>query len=260
MRRSQREAQTPEERADLRSRKRFARRQWRRRWLRWRYLLAVALVVLLAGGGVWLVWFSTVLTVKHVDIEGLHDVSRDQILATAHVPRGEHLATVDVAAIATRVRSLAAVRSVDVTREWPDGIRIQVQERVAVAVIDIGGRLRGLDSDGVVFASYDKAPPGLPRISSTSSTAPDALKEAATVVAALPPELAAMVDHLDVQTVDQITLVLKDQRVVVWGSADDSATKAEVLLKQLRQPARVYNVSVPGQPVTCSGDDPAASR
>ena len=114
---------------------------------------------------------------------------------------------------------------------------IVVQERVPVAVIEIAGRLRGLDSQGVVFNEYDKAPPGLPRISSTSSTTPDALKEAATVVAALPEELSAMVDHVEVLTVDQITLVLRDERVVLWGSSDDSATKAEVLL-QLAPPAR----------------------
>ena len=130
-------------------------------------------------------------------------------------------------------------------------MQIVIEERVAVAVIEIGGRLRGLDAEGVVFNEYGKAPPGLPRISSTSSTTPDALSEAATVVAALPRELSAMVDHVEVLTVDQITLVLRDERIVLWGSSDDSATKAEVLLQLLRQPAKVYDVSVPGQPTTC---------
>ena len=64
-------------------------------------------------------------------------------------------------------------------------------------------------------------------------------------------DLSAMVDHVEVLTVDQITLVLRDERIVVWGSSDDSATKAEVLLQLLRQPAKVYDVSVPGQPTTC---------
>ena len=239
------------ERAALRSRKRFSRRQWRRRWLAWRSIVAAALVVALVAGGVWLVYFSTVLTVKKVDVHGQHLLSRQQILARARVPAGEQLARLDIAAITARVRSLAAVRSVDVSRHWPDSVRIVVQERVAVAVIEIGGQLRGLDADGVIFETYAKAPPGLPRISSTSQTTPDALKEAATVVSALPRELTAMVDHLEVQTVDRITLVLRDQRIVLWGSSDDSATKAEVLLKLLRQPAQVYDVSVPGQPTTC---------
>jgi cell division protein FtsQ len=239
------------ERAALRSRKRFARRQWRRRWLAWRYLLVALLVVALLAGGTWLVYFSTVLTVKRVDVEGVHLLSRPQVLRTARVPEGEQLARLDIGAIAARVRSLAAVRSADVSRTWPDGVRIVVEERVAVAVIEIGGRLRGLDAEGVVFNEYAKPPPGLPRISPTSSTTPEALREAAIVVSAFPRELAAMVDHVEVKTVDQITLVLKDERIVIWGSSDDSATKAEVLLQLLRQPAQVYDVSVPGQPTTC---------
>lgn len=239
------------QRAALRSRKRFTRRQWRRRWLAWRYVLVAVLVVALVAGGAWLVYFSPVLTVKRVDVEGNDLLTRNEVLRTARVPDGEQLARVDVGEIATRLRALAAVRSVDVSRKWPDAVRIEVRERVAVAVIEIGGRLRGLDVEGVVFNDYAKAPPGLPRVSSTSQTTPEALREAATVVSALPRELAAMVDHLEVRSVDQITLVLRDERIVLWGSSDDSATKAEVLLRLLRQQAKVYDVSVPGQPTTC---------
>lgn len=245
------ETADPRDTAALRTRKRFARRQWRRRWLAWRYVLVGLLAVVLVVGGVWLVYFSEVLTVKRVHVTGQDLLSRSEVLQSAKVPAGEQLARVDLDAIAARLRSLAEVRSVEVSRKWPDAIEIDLEERVAVAVIDIGGRLRGLDAEGVVFDDYRKAPPGLPRISSTSQTDPDALKEAATVVAALPRELSTMVDHIEVQTVDQITLVLRDQRIVLWGSSDDSATKAEVLLQLLRQPAKVYDVSVPGQPTTC---------
>jgi cell division protein FtsQ len=245
------EVADPQERAAERSRKRFARRQWRRRWLAWRYLLVGLLVVVLLVGGTWLVYFSDVLTVKRLDISGNHLLTRSEVVEAARVPQGEQLARVDLDAIASRLRARAEVRSVDVSRKWPDAIQIVLVERVAVAVILIGGQLRGLDAEGVVFDNYKKAPPGLPRISSTSQTTPDALREAATVVAALPKELSAMVDHIEVLTVDQITLVLRDQRIVLWGSSDDSATKAEVLLQLLRQPAKVYDVSVPGQPTTC---------
>lgn len=248
----------PGERAAERSRRRFARRQWRRRWLAWRYLLVGVLVLLLLVGGTWLVYFSDVLTVKRVDISGNHLLTRGEVVQAARVPEGEHLALVDLGAIATRLRSRAEVRTVEVSREWPDAISIDIVERVAIAVITIGGRLRGLDTEGVVFTQYKKAPPGLPRISSTSQTTPDALREAATVVAALPRELSAMVDHIEVLTVDQITLVLRDQRIVLWGSSDDSATKAEVLLQLLRQPAKVYDVSVPGQPTTCPDESAEA--
>ena len=59
-----------------------------------------------------------------------------------------------------------------------------------------------------------------------------------------------LVDHLDLRSVDEIDLVLRDERLVRWGSAESSAEKAEVLIALLSQPARVYDVSVPGQPTT----------
>ena len=79
----------------------------------------------------------------------------------------------------------------------------------------------------------------------------DALAEAARVVAALPGDLAATVDHVEVETVDRISLELADGRLVRWGSADDSVRKAEVLTALLRQPrAAEYDVSVPELPTT----------
>jgi len=83
-----------------------------------------------------------------------------------------------------------------------------------------------------------------------TQTTPEALQEAATVIAALPQQLRRLVDHVEVLTVDQITLVLRDGRTVVWGSSDDSQQKAVVLLALLEQPAKIYDVSVPSQPTT----------
>ena len=61
--------------------------------------------------------------------------------------------------------------------------------------------------------------------------------------------VAARVDHVEVATVDQITLVLRDQRQVLWGSAEESELKAQVVDKLLAaQRAPYYDVSVPGNP------------
>jgi cell division protein FtsQ len=56
------------------------------------------------------------------------------------------------------------------------------------------------------------------------------------------------VDHLEVATVDQISLALTGGKTVVWGSADQSELKAEVIGPLLKQPGSVYDVSAPGQP------------
>lgn len=240
-----------EDRASRRTRRRFARRQWSRRWLSLRYVLGFVALVALLGTSIWLVFFSATLQVQHVEVVGNELLSDARIREVADVPVGDQLALVDLGRADARVASLAEVKSVDVTRTWPDGVRIEVVERTAVAVVELAGRIRGLDADGVVFRDYQAVPKGMPRIRPGGAAGTDALKEAATVVSALPDDLATRVDHVEVETVDQITLVMRDQRQVLWGSAEQSALKAEVIDRLLAAvQAPVYDVSVPGNPTT----------
>ena len=234
--------------ATRRTRRRFARRQWARRWLSLRYVVALIVVLALVGTSLWLVFFSTTLQVKKVEVVGNKLLSDARVREIADVPLGAQLALVDLVRADARVASVAEVRSVDVTRTWPDGVRITVVERTPVAVVELAGRLRGLDADGVVFRDYRTAPRGMPRVRPGGAAGVDALKEAAAVVSALPQDLAARVDHVEVATVDQITLVLRDQRQVVWGSAEESELKAEVIDRLLAEKGTVYDVSVPGSP------------
>lgn len=234
--------------ARARSRRAFARRQWARRWLTWRYvLLALALAGLLAGA-VWLFFFSSHLAVRSVEVAGADRLGAEQVRTVAEVEQGEPLARVDVADVRARLQALADVRSAEVTRTWPDTVTITVTERIPVAVVEIGGQLRGLDVEGVVFREFRSPPPDLPLVQTPPDTGRDALLEAAAVVSALPPDLTRRVDHVEVATVDQISLALRDGRTVLWGSAEESGAKAEVVTVLLEQPGSTYDVSVPGQP------------
>jgi cell division protein FtsQ len=232
------------------SRRRFARRQWLRRWLVWRYVIASVLLVALVAGAIWLVFISSFLTVQQVTVQGESQLSQQQILAAARVPDGAHLAQLDLGAIRSRIGALALVRRVDVSRDWPHGVLIKVTERTPVAVVEIGGSFHAMDADGVIFRDYAHPPVGMPRVVSTVDTGSAALAEAARVIASLPSGLAARVDHVAVAGVDQVSLMMRGGAVVVWGSDAQSALKAEVLVHLLSQPGHTYDVSVPGQPVT----------
>ncbi|MGA8257399.1 MAG: FtsQ-type POTRA domain-containing protein [Nocardioides sp.] len=233
-----------------RSRRRFNRRQWARRWLAWRYLLVAAVVIGLVGGAVHTVYFSDRLAVEGGQVTGVRDLSVAEVLAAADVPTGGPLATVDLTAIERRVASLAGVREVEVSRRWPHDVLIQVVERDPLAVIERSGVFRAVDSEGIVFRSYRRAPRDLPRIETDDDTDVEALKEAVAVVAALPSEVSLIVDHLELVSIDEINLALRDGRTVRWGSAEESEAKGEVLLALLQRRAQVYDVSVPGQPTT----------
>ncbi|WP_418059415.1 cell division protein FtsQ/DivIB [Pimelobacter simplex] len=233
-----------------RTRKAFARRQRARRWLTWRYLLAAFVVVGAIGFGVYALYFSSWLRTEGVDLVGNAQLSDKQVLAVADVPTGGPLATVDLQAIELRVKALATVKSVDVSRKWPHQVRIVVVERTPIAVLDRGDRLTNLDAGGVAFGHLAKAPAGLPRVKIGPGASGDALVEGAHVVAALDPQVTELVDFVEVQTVDEILLHLRDGRLVRWGSADQADDKASVLLELLDRKAQVYDVSVPGAPTT----------
>lgn len=236
--------------SEARAQRAFARRRWARRWLSWRRALLALATLLALGLGAYAVWFSSWLAAEQVTVAGASQLAPDEVEQAAGVPLGEPLARVDLDAVRTRVSSLAMVSEVDVVRRWPHTVAITVVERQAVAVVQIGTALRGLDAEGVVFRDYATAPPDLPRVQTASGASSEALREAAAVVSALPEDLVPRVDFVSVASIDRIELALRDGRTVVWGSAEDSERKAEVLAVLLEQQARVYDVSVPATPTT----------
>jgi len=228
----------------------FTRRRWRHRLRRLRPFLYVAVVLLLAGAAVWTVYFSSVLAVRDVSVRGSTTVSSVRVEAVARAPLGRQLARVDLGAIQARVETIPAVRSVSVSRSWPHTVAIRITERTPVAVVDRGAGLQAVDEDGVLFGSYAHRPADLPLLQTAPDVKAEALAEAARVVTSLRPDIKAKVQRVDVETVDRIRLLLGDGRTVMWGSAQDSAQKAEVLAVLLEQKASEIDVSVPGRPTT----------
>jgi cell division protein FtsQ len=215
-----------------------------------RMLVLALLLVALLSGSVWLVFLSSHVTAERVDVTGTRTVGEPRIKRAAEVPTGTPLARVDLDAIRARVESISSVRRVEVSRSWPHTVHIAVTERTPIAVLDRGNGLQALDSQGVLFGSYGTRPRGLPLVRTQPDTRGEALVETARVIGALPAHIAVRVDVVEVATVDEIQLVLSNGRRVLWGSAEDSDQKAEVLGVLLKRPGQQIDVSVPGRPTT----------
>ena len=228
----------------------FKRRRWGQRLRRLRPILYAVLVLALVGTGVWLVFYSSVVTVRDVSVSGNQTVSSVRVEAVARAPIGRQLARVDLAAIQARVETIPAVKSVSVSRSWPHTVAIEITERTPVAVVDRGAGLQAVDADGVLFGSYPRQPDDLPLVHTATDVKSEALAEAARVVTSLRSDIAGRVDRVDVETVDRIRLRLDGGRTVMWGSAEDSEEKAAVLAVLLEQKADEIDVSVPGRPTT----------
>lgn len=241
---------TPEQLRLAKERRRFARRRRLRQLGRMRTaLLLVGLVVALAVAA-WAVLASPLLAVRGVKVTGVQQMPASEVTQAAKVRTGAPLAKADLDAIRARVENLATVRSAAVSRCWPHDVCIKVTERQPAAVVQRDGALWSVDGEGVVYRQVAQQPPGVPVIQMQPDTSAYALSQAAAIVVALPAGVAAQVDHVDVRTMDAISLQLRSGATVVWGSAQDSALKAKVLgpLVAAQPKAHVYDVSVPGRP------------
>ena len=240
----------PDEETVRIARKDFRRRRNAGRWRRLRWVLVALLLVAALSASLWLVFFSSYVTARDVDVTGTTTLGDRRIERAADVPTGTPLARVDLGAIRARVESIAAVQDAEVSRSWPHTVRIAVTERTAIAVINQGDGLQGLDAEGVLFGHYATRPRRMPVVIAPPDTADEALVEGGRVIGSLPDRIASRVDTVEISSVDKIQLVLGNGRRVLWGSAEDSGQKAEVLAVLLRRPGQQIDVSVPGRPTT----------
>ncbi len=203
-------------------------------------LLVVALVY--AG------WFSPWLTAQRVEVHGTSLLTPDEVVQAAEVEMDVPLLSQDLAAVRGRVAALPEVRDVTVGTQFPETVVINVTERAVVYQRARDGGVDWVDSDGIVFRHTDD-PTGVIQVE-TDTDDQRLLADVATVVLALPDDVSAKVRSFQADAVDQIEFHISGGRTVVWGSADESELKAQVLTALLTVDASVYDVSAPLHPTT----------
>ncbi|APA97408.1 cell division protein FtsQ/DivIB [Nocardia seriolae] len=216
---------------------------WRSRKVR--FGVPAGALVLIALGLV--AWFTPLLAVRTVRVDGLATIGEQQVLDALQVPDGLSMMRLDTNAMAERVSRLPKVRSVRVQREFPATVQVTVVERTAVLYFDSSDGTHLLDCDSVEFA-IEPPGPGVPKLITDHPGGSDPVTKAAVaVMAAIPIPLR---DQLGVgavvaRSVSDIALELRDGRTVLWGGIADSARKAAVVGPLLSQPGKVFDVSSP---------------
>ncbi|MCW2632177.1 MAG: hypothetical protein JWR88_1139 [Pseudonocardia sp.] len=229
----------------------------RRRWV------ALAIVVLVVAAGLaaavrYVLVSSSVFAVQHVEVAGAAVVPPAAVLGAAGVTTGTPLISVPVADVAARVAAVSGVSSVEVSRDWPDTLRLQVTERVAVALTATSQGPWLVDATGLAYAPAASiptpAPPALPlpMLAIAQVTPQDtATKAALAVLAALPDPVRRDLQKIEADTPSMVVLRLTGNRQVRWGPAgspEELGRKAAVLVPLLSQRGSVYDVTSPDLP------------
>jgi cell division protein FtsQ len=206
--------------------------------------VAVGLVLIAAA-----VWWTPLLGVRSVAVSGERQLTADQVRAAAAVPEGTPMVRLDLLSIQRQVRLLPRVASVRVAREWPSTVRIDITERSPIGYVTESDGTHLVDVTGMDYATVTAPPHGLPRIVLTTVAPADQRTEAVVgVLRALPVQLRSLVVTVTAPTPGSVTLGLTHGRTIRWGSAADSAHKAEVLAPLMTRPGKVYDVSSPELP------------
>ncbi len=218
----------------------------RRQLLRWGVIAGIVAVL---GFLVWLVTMSPVFRVHDVQVQGNELVTADEIRLAALVVPNSRMISLDTDGMEARVAELPAVRDVEVSRDLPSTVIIDVTERTAVFQRVEAGAFQWVDEQGVIF-STSQEPLGGVLQAVTAGKDSRVLQDVAEVVSHIPPELLSRVERVQAKAVDRITLELDEGDLVVWGSAEQSALKADVLEALLSVDAKLYDVSAPSHPTT----------
>jgi cell division septal protein FtsQ len=117
-------------------------------------LLAAAALMALAVSAVLLV--PPALRVTRYEVSGNAFLSRGELLSAALIHDREYFFSLDAARVKAALEAQPRVARAEVTKLFPNGLRISVTERkaVAAALVSIGGRAAAvcLDAEGVAYA------------------------------------------------------------------------------------------------------------
>ncbi|MBO3084318.1 cell division protein FtsQ/DivIB [Cellulomonas sp. zg-ZUI188] len=250
------------------SAERFAERARARRNLARRQVLLVTGSTVLAAALGWLLFFSPVLALDpaQVHVEGAGTVvAVDQVLGVVQAHATTPLPRLDTVGLRDDVLEVPGVREARVTREWPHGLAVVLVAREPVAAVpeQVGASTQGpeagqpgfalLDMDGVQVGRVDTPPEGLPVVDVPVGDK-RTLGAVLSVLQQLPADLLAQVGAVSAQTQDTVTMRLRDDVQVDWGSASETPLKVAVLAalraSSAAAGATVIDVSAPRLPIT----------
>ncbi len=216
-----------------------------------------------------LVFFSPLLATEKITVRGASLLETTQVEQKLEPLRGVPLTRIDEKKVRELIGQDNVIRNVQVESRPPHELVVTLKERTAVAVVKQGDTYHTVDSDGVSLLESATQPDTsvpLVRFSGDDPQTSAEFRTISTALSAMPSELLAQVKEAGATSTSSITLTLRDNTTVQWGTAEESELKAKVLLSLRQaiakraqeensseaqtQKVTVYDVSAPRVPVT----------
>ncbi|GAT73501.1 FtsQ-type POTRA domain-containing protein [Microbacterium hydrocarbonoxydans] len=227
-------------RAEIR---RFTQRSRRRRIV---WLSAIGSLVLLVGGSV-LAAYSPLFAVERITVVGATTLDAAAIEGALSEQVGTPLALVDTSEVKAALLAFPLIETYALEAHPPHDLTVRIVERTPIGVIRSQAGYTLLDAAGVALATTSDQPAGQPLLDIDGGVDSVAFESAGLVVRSLPADVRAALTGVSASTADDVTLTLSTGLTIVWGSAERSPEKAEVVAKSLiaRPDATTIDVTSP---------------
>ncbi len=212
--------------------------------IRFNLLLSSLLVILVLGGLIYGLGWSTLIAVDAIEIKGTNQqklISAQLVSGNSNLVINQPLARINPRSEENLIEDLVWIKSAKITRNWWSGkVTVLIEPRIPVAVFTKNGQETStpiyLARDGKEFSSPQNFTK-LAKISlaGRSSDSQESRQLIATFVANLPADLLATLTSLEITTDGTITTstnLRKPGLRINWGSANtpgDVTVKANVL-------------------------------
>jgi cell division protein FtsQ len=228
-----------------------------------RVLIVVAVVVvLLAGGWVWL-RDSSLVAVRRVAVTGVSGPDASQIRSVL-VASAKDMTTLDVQIghLRTVVAPYPVVKDLQVSTQFPHGMRIRVIEQVPVAVVVAAGRHTAVSADGTLLPDA-VASSSLPSIDMTvapgGAHVTGLARGQVRLLAAAPYAWLAKIGRVFTDPMHGLVAQLRNGPALYFGAADQLSAKWQAASQVLADPgsdgAAYVDVSDPARPAAGTGSD-----
>ncbi|WP_424347073.1 FtsQ-type POTRA domain-containing protein [Kocuria sp. CH-021] len=212
----------------------------------------LAALAVLAG----VLFLSPALAVREVSVRGAELTDPARVESALEAYRGVPLTRISKDEVRDRVGRIPQVRSIEVLLEPPHHLVVALHERVPVAAVEDGDEFVVVDSEGVELMTAGSAQEaGVPVVTGGRDVLESERFDAiADVLAALPESVLAQLRTASAESLSSVELAFTDGRTVVWGTAEDSELKSQVLRELVEargagSGVETYDVSSPTRPV-----------
>ena len=191
-----------------------------------RTLKYLSLILILAGAS-YLVGWSSLLTVKSVEVIGApNQKSISQVITFSGIAPGQKLARVEPRVIQTQVMNAKWIESASVSRNWLNG-KVSIAVKAREAIFAFNGRY--LDGSGTIFDLPDGVSAG--SIGRIDAPTLELAQVGELVYQGLPIEMKNQLIGISITSRSRIDLTIKNgsQRVLVhWGDKSQTSLKVQV--------------------------------